>query len=129
MWAFAVVLGAAVQYEGLAVVRDGGRGRGVVWRACGRGVDGRTVVAGATLRVVIGARGRGVVLGLVGFGLGMAVVEGFLLITNSVEQIKQIIKKTSRTNTFSHKNCYCQKLIQVCRAARFGQNFVIIIVK
>lgn len=94
MWVFAVVLGAAVQYEGLAVVRDGGRGRGVVWRACGRGVDGRTVVAGATLRVIIGARGRGVVLGLVGFVLGMAVVEGFLLITNSVEQIKQIIQKT-----------------------------------
>lgn len=110
MWVFAVVLGAAVQYEGLAVVRVGivSRGRGVVWRTCGRGVDGRTVVTEGILRVVICARGRGVVLGLVGFGLGMAVVEGFLLITNSVKQIKHIIQKTSRTKSFSDKK------FQVC---------------
>lgn len=39
-----------------------------------------------TLGVVIcGTRGRGVVLALVGFGLGIAVVDGFLLITNSVK--------------------------------------------
>lgn len=84
---FVVVLGGVVQYAGLGVVRDGGLGRGVVWRARDCGVDGRTFV-------VCGTRRRGVVLGLVGFGLGMAVVEGFLLITYSV---KQKYKKTTIT--------------------------------
>lgn len=34
-------------------------------------------------------RGVGVVLGLVGLGLGIAVVDGFLLITNSVKTIQR----------------------------------------
>ncbi len=95
---FALVLGGVVQYAGLGVVRDRGLGRGVVWRARGGGVDGRTVVAGGTRRLVVcGTRGRGVrvVLGLVGFGLGMAVVEGFLLITYSVKQKDSVKNNTN----------------------------------
>lgn len=55
------------------------------------------VVARGTLRVVIcGTRGRRVVLGLVGFGLGMGVVEGFLLITYSVKQIKMMCQSVKK---------------------------------
>ncbi len=87
---------------GLGVVRDRGLGRGVVWRARSCGVDGRTVVAGGTRRLVVcGTRGRGVVLGLVGFSLGMAVVEGFLLITYSVKQ-KDSVKNNSDSRLRLH---------------------------